>query len=410
MVTTSVCSYNELSDGDIILRDIYSKSGVLLCRKNTEVTSAVKDRLFGYSGGIHVDRRNKSCSRQCTVEELGIGDYIDRTITDKNGVVLVKAGTCVDRLTLLKLSGYSGLISVFSESDMPVNIEEFEVEDAQLLTLDNDIKERVKTGVEYIFADASSATAIDTAKDLSGILCQAVKDSGAVSVDLELLKVSDEYTFRHSVDVATLGAFIGLRLGMKPDKVQNIALAGLLHDLGKREIPLEILNKPGRLTDEEFNIMKKHPLYGYDLVKRNNSLSEEAKLGILTHHEKVNSKGYWYGLDGKHIPELGRILAVVDVYDALVTERPYKSGMRPIEAIRMMRDFDGHFDMRVFHEFMSCLVFFQPGSQIKLSNGDVCIVTKHNEGSPTRPCCRSIKTGRFYDLLRDANLKEVEVE
>ncbi len=146
---------------------------------------------------------------------------------------------------------------------------------------------------------------------------KAIDDNEAVAVDISALKVSDEYTFKHSVDVATMSMIVAKRYGFSQQQVYEIGIAGLLHDIGKSQIPNEVLNKAGRLTDEEFTLMKQHSVFGYRILMEKNELSNDIRLGVLQHHEKINGRGYPMGVDMSKISPFARIISVADIYDAL---------------------------------------------------------------------------------------------
>lgn len=139
-------------------------------------------------------------------------------------------------------------------------------------------------------------------------------------------------------------------------------------------------------------------------------MTEIAKQGILTHHEKFSGNGYPFGLSGEHIPMVGRILSIVDVYDALVTKRPYKSAKNPVEAYEMMLSMTGQFDINIFSVFTQTVVLYPNGTNIELFPGVRTVVAKQNAGYPTRPVLVDIKTGKTYDLLHDRDLLSVSIE
>lgn len=408
MAVEMLCSMDELQVGDTFMHDIYSSTGILLARRGSVVDKSLLQRLsLGRLDKYTVRRSDHVAYQMVSASDVVLGDYIAEDVKSPAGIIMVYKGSCVDEIALRYLRQYDGdvLIQVDGELDEDVKFTE-----TKLLHIDSSVRDRVKEGIEYIFSEGlSSREVVDAARDLSGILCATVLSSDAVGLDLNSIKVSDEYTFKHSVDVSTLGAFAAKKLGYPSESVSDIALAGLLHDLGKVKIPNEILNKPGKLTDEEFEIIRNHPMFGYDLVKDMDGLSEESKIGILMHHEKVNGTGYCYGISGDDITKVGRLMAVVDVYDALVTKRPYKEPIAPVKALDIMRGETGHYDYSLFKKFVSCLVLYPAGSKVNLSNGDKGVVVRNNDGYPYRPCIRSTRTGKYLDLLRDRALRGVRI-
>ena len=127
---------------------------------------------------------------------------------------------------------------------------------------------------------------MDVTRSITNDLVKAIDDNDAIAVDISALKVSDEYTFKHSVDVATMAMIVSRQYGFNDEQVQQIGVSGLLHDIGKSRIPTEVLNKAQKLTDEEFALIKKHSLLGYEILKDKPELSNAVKMGVLQHHEK----------------------------------------------------------------------------------------------------------------------------
>ena len=252
---------------------------------------------------------------ECSGKNVPFGSYLEHDITSKNDVLLLKKGTVVDSRVKGLLNNYNGIIKVSVEiSDKVKDAIELgkTVENDNSLVLDDTIKERTLKGVEYMYSIADSKDAAIVARDTSAILLNTVKRSSAINISLKDLKVSDDYTFKHCVDVATMAILVGQSLGLRQSDISDAATAGILHDLGKTKIPDEILNKPGRLTDEEFNIIKQHPIYGYGMLEKSRDVSENVKRGVLMHHEKVDGTGYPLRITSEKIGLIGKLLAVVD--------------------------------------------------------------------------------------------------
>ena len=342
---------------------------------------------------------------RCQGKDVPFGAYIETDLLSDNGVLLLKKGTFIDSRVRDILNRYQGLVvcqvdvsdKVVEEVDIGAS-----VEDDNALVLDNDIKERVLQGVDYMYSNPGSEDSVIAAKDTAETLLGVVADSSSINISLNNLKVCDDYTFRHCVDVATMGVLVGQKLGMSKKDMNAIAVAGIMHDIGKTQIPDSILNKPGKLTDEEFKIMQQHTVYGYNLVKDNHELDEKSKLGILMHHEKCDGTGYPFRLPSEKINIIGKLLGVVDVYDALVTKRPYRNDIiEPASALEMMFGMSPQFDIEIFRTFLNCVVIYPIGTNIMLSNGGVYRVVAQNIGYPLRPVVRDVITQETLDLLHD---------
>lgn len=163
------------------------------------------------------------------------------------------------------------------------------------------------------------------------------------------------YTYTHSINVAVIGLLFGEHLSLAPRDLNCLGKGLLLHDIGKTEIPLDILNKPGNLSPSEFKLMKKHPELGVELLK-GKEIEEESLIVVSQHHENYNGSGYPYGLKGKDIHLFGKISRIIDVYDALTTKRTYAKEMRPFAALKEMKEkMINCFDLELLKEFVSFL-------------------------------------------------------
>jgi HD-GYP domain-containing protein (c-di-GMP phosphodiesterase class II) len=176
------------------------------------------------------------------------------------------------------------------------------------------------------------------------------------------------------------------QLKLDEKQIREAGMAGLLHDLGKAMIPMEILNKPGKLTDEEFDLIKSHPAEGHRLLVEGGTVGEIPLDVCLHHHEKVDGRGYPHQLKDEQISIFAKMGAVCDVYDAITSNRPYKAGWDPAESIRKMTEWcNGHFDAKVFQSFIKSIGIYPIGSLVRLSSGRLAVVTEQSEKSLLTP-------------------------
>lgn len=212
-------------------------------------------------------------------------------------------------------------------------------------------------------------------------------------INVARLKNKDEYTYMHSVAVCALMINLARTLEMNEVLVKELGLAGLLHDLGKMAVPDPVLNKPGKLTDEEFAVVREHPQRGYDLLVENPDAPAISAEVVLHHHEKYDGTGYPHGLKGDEISLHARMGAICDVYDAITSNRPYKDGWAPAESIARMLEWEGHFDPKLLDAFVRSIGIYPVGTLVRLRSNRLGLVVAENKREPTHP-----KVKAFYSI------------
>lgn len=238
-----------------------------------------------------------------------------------------------------------------------------------------------------------------------GLIESAFRNHYALS-GISRLKTKDEYTFMHSVSVAGLLIAFGRDLGYEGDDLKELALGGLMHDIGKSLIPNAILNKPGKLDPDEFEIMKGHVKYSGDIIKGIRGMSEIAVNITMQHHEKINGGGYPLGISGEEISQEGQMAAIVDIYDALTSERVYKSAWQPTFTLKNMMEWSPDSLSRELVEyFVRCLGVYPVGSLVLLESGMVALIIDQTDDL-LRPQIRilyNMEKNR-YETLKDVDL------
>lgn len=207
---------------------------------------------------------------------------------------------------------------------------------------------------------------------------------------LSALRSKDAYLLEHSLNVGVLLASFGRYLGWDRPLLSQLIVGGIVHDIGKTRVDLDILNKPGRLEQEEFEHMKLHQVYSKGLLNNIDNLSQMSREVSTMHHEKLDGTGYPLGLQGEQLSQVGRMSSIVDIYDALTASRCYKKAMSPAAAIKIMMGLSGHhLDSDLLKAFILCVGFYPVGSVVELSNNLLGLVWESNEQDMKKPIVKT---------------------
>ncbi|MGB9553871.1 MAG: HD-GYP domain-containing protein, partial [bacterium] len=250
-------------------------------------------------------------------------------------------------------------------------------------------------------------TSLEPIRRLVDEIIDEVLSSRRSVVSLVQLRQHDDAVFSHSVNVSALSVFLGKFLGLSRQQLRLLALGSLMHDLGKVRVPLEILNKPDRLLPEEWEVMRKHPLWSVELMTGKSPEEVVSITVALQHHERLDGSGYPYGLTEEDIHFLSRICACSDVYDALTVDRPYRKRFSYAEALEYLMGNAGKlFDLQVVTAMVRHIAPYPVGEMVRLTTGEIGVVVKLNEGLPIRPVVRIIKDqyGNALEKPRDVDL------
>lgn len=268
---------------------------------------------------------------------------------------------------------------------------------------------RARGAMMTMFHDARMGRLADlaAATDLVDDVAASVMRNQGALINLVRLKKADDYTYLHSVAVCAMMIALARQLGMPDQEVRDCGMAGLLHDLGKVAIAPAILNKPGKLTDEEFQQVKRHPVAGFETLAGWTDVAEIARDVCLHHHERYDGKGYPHGLKGEQISVHARMGAVCDVYDAITSNRPYKQGWCPAESLRRMAEWtsQGHFDPVLFSAFVKCVGIYPVGTLLRLKSSRLGVVVD-NSKSLLRPVVKVFFSAKSMGYIA---LEEVDL-
>lgn len=271
------------------------------------------------------------------------------------------------------------------QEDAPAKIEKTSIQQ-ELQEASRIIKES-KRAVASMFKDARLGKVVnaEAVMPLVEEISNSIKRNEGALISLVRLKTQDDYTYMHSVAVCAMMTALAKELGFADAEVRQAGLAGLMHDIGKAAIPLDILNKPGALTDSEFNMVKLHPEKGHDLLLQANIIDPVTLDVCLHHHEKIDGTGYPKRLNGDQISIFAKMGAVCDVYDAVTSNRPYKSGWEPGVSLQRMAQWKNHFDQTVFKAFVKSVGIYPVGSVVLLKSGRLAVVVDQSPKSLLQP-------------------------
>jgi len=230
-------------------------------------------------------------------------------------------------------------------------------------------------------------------------------------ISLVDIKSLDTYTFNHSVNVGILALTLGIAYGLNRNDLYDLTLGCMLHDVGKIFVPNEILNKRGKLNDDEYKIIQEHCEKGFAYLRENTDLGPRVRIISLQHQERYDGSGYPQGLKGDQINTLAQIASIADVYDALTSDRPYRKSLSPHEAVEYLMGAGGtHFNMKMIRSFLQKIIPFPVGTVVRLSNGFIGTVEKINQEMLLRPTIKIFKYNDtdvnpfLCDLWREKNI------
>ena len=316
----------------------------------------------------------------CAEEGMKLG----KTLYAENGAVLLREHSLLSKnyIERIKELGYA---SIYIEDDLTKEIE-------LDLVISDILKQKSVNVLKNTFLDIemeSSKTIEKRKEELYSITDEIVNEISSkkdLMVNMIDLKYYDEYTFYHSVNVASLSIVLGVAIGLNKNELFKLGLAALLHDIGKIFIPKEILGKPSKLTDEEYSIIQTHSRHGYNFLKDHFQIPSISYISILHHHERYDGLGYPLRKKQNEIPLYGKIICIADVYDALTSNRPYRRALLPTEAMEYIMGNGGSiFDPEITHLFTRKVAPFPVGTCVRLSDGSIGFVVKNYSDCSIRP-------------------------
>lgn len=334
-------SLEHVESGDVLGKAVYDEKCQLLLAKNVALTQGYIDRL-------------KKANVQCVYieDELSEGIEFNNVISDE-----------------LKVKSISRVKTVFKE--MSVN-----------------------KGHTY------QVKSIDSIKDIIDEIMEMIYDNPSTLFCMTELMGTDMYTYNHSAEVAVLSMLVAKSMKLNETFIKKIGIGAMLHDIGKMQIPGEVLNKVEPLTPAEVTLVKEHVQFGYDMLKENDYISPLSRQIVLLHHEKLNGVGYPYGLAGEQIPIHVRIVTLCDIFNAVSSNRAYKGKLSADEALEILRaEAVYELDRDIYYHLLKVVNIYPPGTVVELSNDEIGIVLKENPEAQTRPVVQIIRDRKKAEVV-----------
>jgi HD-GYP domain-containing protein (c-di-GMP phosphodiesterase class II) len=320
------------------------------------------------------------------VEHIREGMIVGRRIYGVNGQVLLNYGAKIqpNYISRIRKLGYIG---IYIEDDISSDIA---VDDL----IDDTLRYQAVNAVKSTLEKAENGNGFNP-KDISGIstivneMLDKILSDRKVLMNIMDLKIFDDYTFSHSVNVGVLSMSLGAYMDLSRRALHELGFASIMHDLGKVFIPKAVLNKPGKLNEEEFEVMKTHSYQGYKHLIGNFQLPDSVTISVLEHHERPDGHGYPDHKKANEISRFGSIIGVCDVFDALTSDRPYRKAMSPSVATEyIVAGSNTQFAERAVKAFLHKVAPYPAGSLVRLSNDSVGIVIENFQDACLRPKVR----------------------
>lgn len=327
-------------------------------------------------------------------------DILGKNIFTNDGGILLRAGVKLTNQYIKKLTEL-GVLYLYIEDD---NLEDIQIEDKHLQEMKQVTIKRMNEIVNSVH-QCGYKKAKDSLKVIENLMEYIICD-GDVNKSLYDIKTYDNYTYVHCVDTGIMSGFLGLSLNLNEYELKELGKGAILHDIGKTKISNKIINKKGSLTEKEFREIKKHPIYGKNILKKCFAISDIILDVVEQHHERVDGTGYPYGLKGNCITKYGKIACICDVYDALSSDRSYRKKAAPNEAYEFILSQSGRmFDPDIVKKFKDTFAIYPLGCCVLLSDGTEGYVVKQNKGFPDRPIIRVI-----YDVATKNPIPYYEID
>ena len=333
--------------------------------------------------------------RKINVNQVLLGMRLSRPVFTNEGRILLTSGMELNNIYMERLIE-NGIEELYIEDEISKGIIVVDV-------VHEHTRQEAKSIIKTMMTDYnfSSLINVDQVGEIVIKMIEELLENDDILVNLADIRSVDDYTFEHSVNVCIFSLISGIGLGYNVPRLKDLGMGALLHDIGKLRIPEQILKKPSRLSVDEFDEIKRHTIYGYEILKNCPSVSMVSAFIAIGHHERYDGSGYPLQLKGESIHQCARIVAVADVYDALTSNRVYRKKLKSHEVVEyMILTGSQHFDKEILDTFLKYVALYPIGSGVVLNTNERAIVVKTNAESPIKPVVRIV-----FDKF-DRKLKE----
>ncbi|WP_242652629.1 HD-GYP domain-containing protein [Desulfofarcimen acetoxidans] len=338
------------------------------------------------------------------------GQKVGKPVINGSGQVLLNRGVILTRNYIDKLYRL-GIVSLYIDDGLLPDIEVNDIiSDKTRIDTIKHVKDIMTTHNEGQ-SKRCGASILASKKTLSLVydIIDQLLDNNNLIVNLIDIRTMDDYTYAHSVNVCVLSVLTGISMGMVRSQLVQLAIGALFHDIGKMLVPLSILNKPAKLTPQEFEEIKLHPGNGFNILSNDTNISRNSALIAQQHHERYNGEGYPGGLEGEAIHLFSQIVGMVDMYDALTADRIYRKGVPPQEVYEMiLGSGDCLFKQEIINQFLKNIAAYPAGTVVKLSTGEIAIVIETLPGYTQYPKVRILFTDNLEPVDEQIEISLLE--
>jgi HD-GYP domain-containing protein (c-di-GMP phosphodiesterase class II) len=349
-----------------------------------------------------------------TLEELKVGMVLATDVINQfSGEIVLRANTAIDDFALAKIRRYANDLAKHAEMSEHVDLRVLAtLPDQQRVRFEAFSEEYVKTAdtvVHYLDSVGHGMPIVlDELSSLTGDVLSKLKFKSDLFTFLDCLRGPDNFTYTHSINVALLSNIVGQWIGLSGEELTLLTCAAVVLDVGKAKISDDILSKKERLTDAEYDEIKKHPVYGYEIL-RPQDIPNQVKIAVLQHHERIDGSGYPYGLKDKEINRYAKIIAICDVYDAMVNDRPYRTKICAFDVIREFeRRYFSSMDTQYLMVFLKNIAHNYLNRRVEMASGQLGEVVFISSSNISYPIVR-MDNGSYVDLATDKTQSIVRI-